>query len=262
MFRDSPTWYWDVYTFPAVTRFSGIHRSERPKTFRGTTRVASPTRLWLSTPRLVAREDFFQLGCLYDVSGIDISPSLPPLRHDLNIKSFLRVEVSKTRDISLPVNDIVSKRNRIEPRRHPATLIEMPRKGTVITSQGYLCACCARACTLVCVSASNGGDRQLAKPLFQQVHSGLSIVSLWSGVRASFPSNQRCFSLFLSFARESSMAKPGCREEFCRRSIESWKLSRDMTNTNGWFIPVSSLPPWWLHAALHNTLLPSVHTTG
>lgn len=42
-----------------------------------------------------------------------IPPPFPPSVSD--IKSFLYVEVSKTRDIPLPVNDIVSKRNRAEP---------------------------------------------------------------------------------------------------------------------------------------------------
>lgn len=125
-----------------------------------------------------------------------------------DVKPFLYVEVFKMRDIPPPANDIVSKRNRASPSRHPAMLIETPRKGTVITSSwhvgvGYLCACRARAFTRVCVSASNGGDRQLAKPLFQQVHStDLSVVSLWSGVRCS-SLDQRGLSLSVFLSREN-----------------------------------------------------------
>lgn len=118
-------------------------------------------------------------------------------------------------------------------------------------------------CTLArggCVRFSFQRRRRLAKPLFQQVHSaGPSVVSLWSGVCASFLFDQRCLfllspsfslSLYLSFSFPRSSlsslslspartlhgeqaACEGAPEEEFAGALSRWKLSWGMTDNNG-----------------------------
>lgn len=114
------------------------------------------------------------------------------------------------------MNDIVF-RNRGRARRHPATLIETPRKGTVIIFSAT-CAC-AFLYTRVrrCVRFSFQ-RRRLAKPLFQQVRSAVEI-------HPSFLFGQVCALLSRPTSDASSFPRPLFFSFSLSREDPPWRTS-------------------------------------